>query len=137
MEYEGEENSFKNLSYGVFGLGNRQYEHFNKVAKVVDDKLLEQGGKWFVPVGLGDDDQWIEDDFTAWKEELWPTLDQFLRDEDDTTMSTPYTASVLEYRVIIHDPLDATVDEKKRHNVNGHAIVDAQHPVRGPYWCLL
>ncbi|KAL5149514.1 NADPH--cytochrome P450 reductase [Glycine soja] len=120
----------ENLHYGVFGLGNRQYEHFNKVAKVVDDMLAEQGGKRLVPVGLGDDDQCIEDDFTAWKEELWPALDDLLRDEDDTTVSTPYTAAVLEYRVVIHDPLEASVDEKKWRNVNGHAIVDAQHPVR-------
>ena len=64
------------------------------------------------------------------KEELWPALDELLRDEDDATVSTPYTAAVLEYRVVIHDPLEASVDEKKWHNVNGHAIVDAQHPVR-------
>ncbi|XP_061361464.1 NADPH--cytochrome P450 reductase isoform X2 [Gastrolobium bilobum] len=119
----------QNLQFAVFGLGNRQYEHFNKVAKVVDEVLAEQGGKRLVPVGLGDDDQCIEDDFTAWKEELLPALDQLLRDEDDATISTPYTAAVLEYRVVFHDPLDATVDEKW-HNVNGHAIVDAQHPVR-------
>lgn len=129
-EFEGEEDSFKNLQYGVFGLGNRQYEHFNKVAKIVDDKLLEKGGNRLVPVGLGDDDQCIEDDFTAWKEELWPVLDQLLRDEDDATVATPYTASVLEYRVVIRDPLDATVDEKKQLNGNGHAVVDAHHPVR-------
>ncbi|XP_057748801.1 NADPH--cytochrome P450 reductase [Arachis stenosperma] len=118
----------QDLQYGVFGLGNRQYEHFNKVAKEVDDILTEQGAKRLVPVGLGDDDQCIEDDFTAWKEDLWPVLDQLLRDEDDTTVSTPYTAAVLEYRVVIHDPLDAAAE--KWHNVNGHAIVDAQHPVR-------
>ena len=71
----------------------------------------------------------LTNDCNCRKEELCLALDQLLRDEDDTTVSTPYTAAVLEYRVVIHDPLDAAVDEKW-HNVNGHAIVDAQHPVR-------
>ncbi|PWZ27446.1 NADPH--cytochrome P450 reductase 2 [Zea mays] len=42
----------KDLKYCVFGLGNTQYEHFNKVAKMVDELLQEQGGKRLVPVGL-------------------------------------------------------------------------------------
>ncbi|AQK61354.1 ankyrin repeat family protein [Zea mays] len=42
----------KDLKYCVFGLGNTQYEHFNKVAKMVHELLQEQGGKRLVPVGL-------------------------------------------------------------------------------------
>ncbi|KAK6235887.1 hypothetical protein SCA6_011224 [Theobroma cacao] len=130
---EGKERGewLQNMKYGVFGLGNRQYEHFNKVAKVVDDLLTEQGAKRLVPVGLGDDDQCIEDDFTAWRELVWPELDQLLRDEDDaTTVSTPYTAAVLEYRVLFYDPADAPVEDENRSNANGHTIYDAQHPCR-------
>ncbi|KAE8672167.1 NADPH--cytochrome P450 reductase [Hibiscus syriacus] len=119
------------MKYGVFGLGNRQYEHFNKVAKVVDDILAEQGAKRLVPVGLGDDDQCIEDDFTAWRESVWPELDQLLRDEDDaTTVSTPYTAAVLEYRVVFYDRTKAPIQDKNWSTANGHTIYDAQHPCK-------
>ncbi|GMI81109.1 P450 reductase 2 [Hibiscus trionum] len=130
---EGKERGewLQNLTYGVFGLGNRQYEHFNKVAKVVDEILTEQGAKRIVPLGLGDDDQCMEDDFTAWRELVWPELDQLLRDEDDmTTVSTPYTAAVLEYRVVFYDPADAPLEDKNWSNANGHAVYDAQHPCR-------
>lgn len=126
---EGKERGdyFKNLQYGVFGLGNRQYEHFNKIAKVVDDLFAEQGGQRLVPVGLGDDDQCIEDDFAAWRELVWPELDKCLLDGDDATAATPYTAAVLEYRVVIHEKPGNDLSNTNGH-ANGHAIIDAQHP---------
>ncbi|XP_057767285.1 NADPH--cytochrome P450 reductase-like [Salvia miltiorrhiza] len=131
-EGKDREDWLKNLQYGVFGLGNRQYEHFNKIAIVVDDLITEQGGKKLVPVGLGDDDQCIEDDFSAWRELVWPELDKLLRNEDDATVATPYTAVVLQYRVVLHDQTDGLITENGSPNgrANGNTVYDAQHPCR-------
>ncbi|KAF5802658.1 putative NADPH--hemoprotein reductase [Helianthus annuus] len=133
---EGDEKGvwLKQLQYGVFGLGNTQYEHFNKIAKVVDDALTAQGANRILPIGLGDDDHLIEDDFDTWKELVWPELDLLLRDEDDKnattpyTPYTPYTAAIPEYRVMFHDkPRAPTLD---RSLTNRRDVHDAQHPCR-------
>ncbi|KAM0829270.1 hypothetical protein ACQ4PT_066983 [Festuca glaucescens] len=118
------------LQYAVFGLGNRQYEHFNKIANVVDELLTEQGGNRLVPVGLGDDDQCIEDDFNAWKESLWPELDPLLRDENDVSTGTTYTAAIPEYRIEFVKPEEASLLDRNFSLTNGHAVHDAQHPCR-------
>lgn len=67
------------------------------------------------------------------RELVWPELDQLLGNEDGKTASTPYAATILEYRVEIHDPENVPSEEKMNYNANGHAVVDAQHPCRCIY----
>lgn len=63
---------------------------------------------------------------------MWPELDQLLRDEDDTSgATTPYTAAIPEYRVILIDPSETSSQlEKSWSLANGHGTIDLQHPVR-------
>ena len=48
------------LEYAVFGLGNKQYEHYNNMSKFVDLSLSKCGAQRIVKLGLGDDDDDLE-----------------------------------------------------------------------------
>ena len=64
------------LSYTVFGLGNKTYEHFNAMGKFFDKRLEELGAKRVFDLGLGDDDSNLEEDFMRWSEAFLSTLTQ-------------------------------------------------------------
>ena len=67
-------NALNGVDFCVFGLGNRQYEHYNAMGKFFDSSIEKLGGKRIVPLGLGDDDNDLEGDFETWKEQLWVEL---------------------------------------------------------------
>lgn len=70
MAAEPASTSLASLRFAVFGLGNKTYEHYNSVAKEVDRRLELLGASRVVPLGLGDDDASLEDDFAAWRASL-------------------------------------------------------------------
>jgi len=65
----------RDLDFAVFGLGNKQYEHYNNMGRFIDAALAKCGGSRIAPIGLGDDDDDLEGDFENWKENvMWPSL---------------------------------------------------------------
>ena len=68
---EREAGSMKAVTFGVFALGNRQYEHFCNIGRRVDHRMAELGGTRLLEHGEGDDDGSLEDDFLSWKSIFW------------------------------------------------------------------
>lgn len=62
------------VPFTVFGLGNRQYEHFNAMGKATNAGLERLGGRRVFEYGEGDDDNALEDDFESWKGRMWPAF---------------------------------------------------------------
>ena len=83
------EHRLDGLKYVVFGLGNRTYEHYNLIARKVDDKLTELGASRLGPRGEGDDDKAMEEDYLEWKEKMWPELAAALNVEEGQGGDTP------------------------------------------------
>lgn len=71
--------SLRNLHYFAFGLGNSNYKYYNKVIDVIVESLDALGAQRLMPVGRADDAKdATEEDFIAWKEELFDYLTRTL-----------------------------------------------------------
>ena len=60
----------------MFGLGNKQYEHFAAVGKRLQKALAALGATPVCRRGDGDDDDDIDADFEAWQADLLTALDK-------------------------------------------------------------
>ena len=61
----------RHLQYVAFGLGNSQYNHYNRVIEVVDANLEKIGATRLAPVGKADDaTNTTQEDFTAWRDDV-------------------------------------------------------------------
>ncbi|WKT40404.1 Flavodoxin-like [Fusarium oxysporum f. sp. vasinfectum] len=67
----------QNVKYVAFGLGNSTYEHYNAMVRRVSKALDQLGAKNLASVGEADDAAGTtEEDFLAWKQDMWPKLVQ-------------------------------------------------------------
>ena len=55
------------MNYAVFGLGDTQYEHFNKIGIDTDKGLEKNGANRLSKICLGDANSSLEDDYEEWK----------------------------------------------------------------------
>ncbi|KAF4962583.1 hypothetical protein FSARC_9361 [Fusarium sarcochroum] len=95
----------QNVRFVAFGLGNSTYEHYNAMVRRVAKALDQLGAQNLARIGEADDAAGTtEEDFLAWKQDMWPELVRELgleeRDvayestfgvveRDDLTMSSP------------------------------------------------
>jgi NADPH-ferrihemoprotein reductase len=109
----------KGLEFCVFGLGNRQYEHYNAMGNFFDEALQKLGGDRIMKIGLGDDDNDLEGDFESWKDQLWVQLkDKYCKEAVLPTKASSNDAFKLpecEYAIEYHDsnakPKDIPLDQ--------------------------
>lgn len=88
-----ENEDLKNLRYVMFGLGNKTYEHYNEVARKLDQRLTKLGAQRVGERGEGDDDASLEEDFLAWQDNMWPVFCDALGVDETNASNGPRQAT--------------------------------------------
>ncbi|OCK88656.1 riboflavin synthase domain-like protein [Cenococcum geophilum 1.58] len=110
--------SLSNLHYVAFGLSNSNYKYYNRVTDVVDEALEKFGARLLMLVGKADDaDGATEEDFMAWKDDLFSIFRKDLRLEEREVAHEPTLSAVedgsLEPVDLYHGKLVHTRDNAK------------------------
>ncbi|KAG7445777.1 cytochrome P450 oxidoreductase [Guyanagaster necrorhizus] len=82
FEFSQGSHRLDNLKYVLFGLGNKTYEHYNLVARQVDQYLTGMGATRIGERGEGDDDKSMEEDYLEWKDGMWEAFAKALGVEE-------------------------------------------------------
>jgi NADPH-ferrihemoprotein reductase len=108
----GKPELLKNLRYAAFGLGNRNYKHYNKMVDVVDQTLKALGAKNVVTVGKADEAEGptaTDEHFLEWSSSATETIRRLFGVEEQEVSYAP------EFSII---RIDATADKDNTANAS-------------------
>ncbi|PVU91118.1 hypothetical protein BB561_004557 [Smittium simulii] len=127
-----------NLNFSIFGLGNSTYEHFNLPTKQLTKRLRSLGAKLVGPVGLGDDDVNIDDDFEKWTGAAAPLIAKFVSSSSTGIDSSPnkYEPSFIVKELDIL-PIDASIGSVRPEILENASSINISHvDSKHPWYCL-
>ncbi|KAL0075352.1 NADPH-dependent cytochrome P450 oxidoreductase [Phycomyces blakesleeanus] len=125
--------SLKNLRYVMFGLGNRTYEQYNEVCRILDKKLINLGAQRVGERGEGDDDGSLEEDFLTWQETMWPAFCEALGVDEHSARSGPREATYkIDELEISPDSDNVYLGELAEKSDKSKIIYDAKRPYLAP-----
>ncbi|KAK1800367.1 hypothetical protein P4O66_005591 [Electrophorus voltai] len=90
-------NSLEGVHFAVFGLGNKTYEQFNTIGIYTDQRLAELGATRVFDLGIGDENNNMEEDFISWKQRFWPAVCEFFG-----VQATEEECSSRQYELVVH-----------------------------------
>ena len=117
--------------FAVFALGNTTYEHFAAPGKQVHKHLEVLGGDPLVPVGLGDDDADIEEDFATWLHAVLAAVQKraVFRSSDAPGGSTQHTVAY-DVKVLEDNSVQGAAEPRAGYVMGGNAKLPQLLPVQ-------
>ncbi|EPQ54747.1 NADPH-dependent cytochrome P450 oxidoreductase [Gloeophyllum trabeum ATCC 11539] len=130
FEFSNGAHRLDGLKYVIFGLGNRTYEHFNAIARIVDKELADMGARRIGDRGEGDDDRSMEEDYLEWKDKMWDAFAREMGVEEGQGGDTPDFAV---HELDSHPPEKVYLGElSARALTKTKGIHDAKNPYPAP-----
>nr|CAL69899.1 putative cytochrome P450 oxidoreductase [Pleurotus sapidus] len=130
FEFSNGEHKLEGLKYVAFSLGNKTYEHYNKIGRDVDNVLTKMGAIRIGERGEGDDDKSMEEDYLEWKDGMWDAFSAAMGVEEGQGGDTPdFAVTELES----HPPEKVYLGElSARALTKTKGIHDAKNPFPAP-----
>ena len=89
FKFSSGEHKLEGLNYVVFALGNKTYEHYNKIGRTVDAELGKMGAIRCGERGEGDDDKSMEEDYLGWRDGMWEEFARMMGVKEGQGVDTP------------------------------------------------
>jgi sulfite reductase alpha subunit-like flavoprotein len=93
-------NAFQHCAFAVLGLGDTNYDQFCATGKLVDRKLLEQGGMRAKPLAMADEATGLEDVVEPWTQSVLMDITNACQGDKNVVVSNKAVSKTVSFRKV-------------------------------------